>query len=244
MNWLEPVLDRWQIDTSFACRRGKGVHAAVRYAQRQCRRAAIVVKLDISGYFEHIDHVVLRAQLRRRVKGAGVLRLIDAILASYCSAPGKGLPIGALCSQHFANTYLTPADRYAMLQPETVAHCRIMDDTLLWCCSLADARRLVRGYRQFAAETLSLQIKKPVIQRVVHGISFCGYRIYPHQLKPGRRRLRNARKRREYWERQWLDGRIDSATLQRNTDAVSAIVLPASLPHHAYQAQQSLVHEA
>lgn len=91
-------LESWLAHTSFACRQGKGVHAAALYAQRQCRRFPVYLKMDVKGYFDSINHQHLLALLRRRLRGEHLFRLIKAVLASYGSRGGYGLPIGALTS--------------------------------------------------------------------------------------------------------------------------------------------------
>jgi RNA-directed DNA polymerase len=67
MNLIEPPLDRTFIDDSYACRRGKGVHAAVDRYQGWSRRYAYALKLDVRQYFPFIDHPILKEKLRRRL---------------------------------------------------------------------------------------------------------------------------------------------------------------------------------
>lgn len=112
MNVCEPVLERAAIFDSYACRKGKGQQAAVHRAASYARRHEWFLKMDIRKYFDSIGHAVLRGLLHRKFKDAGVMDLFDRILASYQTAPGRGLPIGNLTSQHFANFYLAPLDRF------------------------------------------------------------------------------------------------------------------------------------
>ncbi len=63
-----PVLDRALVDDTFACRTGKGTLAAVQRCQQHVRRFPWYAKLDIRQYFASVDHAVLKAQLRRRLK--------------------------------------------------------------------------------------------------------------------------------------------------------------------------------
>lgn len=226
MRPMETPLDQWQPATSFACRRGKGVHAAVAYAQRQTRRYPWYVKMDVSGYFEHIDHAVLIRLLHRRLKGDWLFRLIEAVLASYCSSPGRGLPIGALTSQHFANTYLVPADQWLIAHPLCRAHCRYMDDTVIWAESREAANHLWRAYQQWFEETLHLSLKPVVLQRSDQGLTLCGIRIRPHVLRPGRRRQRRFRQQLTHSERAYETGDIDMPTLQRHVDSLVAMLAP------------------
>jgi hypothetical protein len=93
MNVCEPVLERYAIHDSYACRTGKGMHSAVLRAQDFTRRYAWYLKLDIRQYFASIDHGVVTALLERRIKDKAVLRLIGAILDTYSTAPGFYLSV-------------------------------------------------------------------------------------------------------------------------------------------------------
>jgi hypothetical protein len=89
----------------------KGVHKAVLQVQKNLQRFPWFVKVDIQRYFPSIDHAKLLELLSHRFKGLDFLALLGRIVASYQSQSGKGLPIGSLTSQHFANYYLDGADR-------------------------------------------------------------------------------------------------------------------------------------
>jgi retron-type reverse transcriptase len=115
MRQLGPIIERRLVDDTFACREGKGALAAVHRAQAHHRRFRYFVKVDMRSYFASIDHAVLSAQLRRLFKHPGTLRLLAQVLASHDpDGQGRGLPIGALTSQHFANLYLAPLDRFLL----------------------------------------------------------------------------------------------------------------------------------
>jgi hypothetical protein len=231
MGPLARPLDDWQVPSSFACRAGKGSHAAVVFAQRQSRRFAWYLKMDVRGYFDHIDHARLLALLCRRLRGEGLFRLIEAVLVTYQTRPGRGLPIGALTSQHFANLYLTPADRWLIGDPRVQAHCRYMDDTVVWCATRADARRLYAEYSAWLQEAWALELKPAIIQQSRLGLSFCGYRVHPHRLRPGRRRLRRFAERLGAWQLAYVRGEIGACSLQQNTDALLAMLQPGRSWH-------------
>jgi len=97
MNVCEPVLERVAVFDSYACRKGKGQLAAVRRAESYARQYGWFLKMDIRKYFDSVDHTVLRGLLRRKFNRV-VLALFDQVLASYQTAPGRGLPIGNLTS--------------------------------------------------------------------------------------------------------------------------------------------------
>ncbi|WP_256091544.1 SUMF1/EgtB/PvdO family nonheme iron enzyme, partial [Candidatus Thiosymbion oneisti] len=121
MNLVEPVLDRRFISDCYACRVGKGVHAAVRRYQAWARRYPYVLKVDVRQYFPSIDHNILKTKLRRRIKDRNVLWLFDTIIdsAPQAHSPGRffpgddllvlmerrcGVPIGNLTSQFLCFT--------------------------------------------------------------------------------------------------------------------------------------------
>jgi hypothetical protein len=226
VRFMEPVFERVLLPSVFACRVGKGVHAAIHYAQRQARRFPWVMHLDIAHYFPAIDHAVLREQLKRRFRGDG-MALLEAVIESYGCEAGKGLPIGALTSQHFANHYLNDADRWALAQPEIAAHCRYMDDYLLWSQDREGLVAFRDRLTEYLVNELALSIKPPLIQRSERGIRFCGIHVKPFKLRPSERRRRRFRQALDHWERQWLVGAIDSRQLQQAADSARAILLPA-----------------
>ena len=226
---LEPVFERVLLPTVFACRPGKGAQSAVFHAQRQARRFDWVMHLDIRHYFPAIDHARLRQQLRRRFRGDG-LALLDAVIAAHRHDEGRGLPIGALSSQHFANHYLNDADRWCLTRPGIRAHVRYMDDFLLWADDKASLLRLRDEFGNYLREQLALTIKPPLIQRSERGVLFCGVRIKPFSLRPSQRRQCRYRQAVALWEQRWRGGEIDSLTLQRGVGAARAILLPADDP--------------
>lgn len=226
MRRLEPRLEQALVPTSFACRPGRGVHAALEHALHCARRWPWYLKLDVQHYFPSIPHDRLFALLERRFKGSA-LTLIARVLAGHADAPGRGLPIGALTSQHFANQYLGEADRFALARQECRGHLRYMDDLVLWCSDRAAARALHRAMREYCAEVLALALKPPVLLPSAVGLGLCGMRVYPAGLRLGRRRARRFRQRRRYWEGRWQRGEIDSASLQRAWASLLAITLPA-----------------
>lgn len=224
MNFVSPILDRAMVDSSFACRPCKGVHAAIRRVQRNIRRYRWYAKIDIESYFDSIDHVMLLKALQRRLKGQAAMKLIRGIIDSYHTEPGKGMPIGALPSQHFANFYLNRLDRFITETIKAEAHVRYMDDVIWWCGSRQDAKNTLSGVTSLVEDTLGLVVKRSAVQvnRSVRGVSFCGFRILPGAIRlSARKRWRYAAMRRK-WEGAWQAGLIDTRTLQAGYTAVYA----------------------
>lgn len=224
MNQLGPVLDRALVADTFACREHKGAYAAAQRAQQHAQRFPWHVKVDMRTYFASIDHEVLRTLLRRRFRDKQVHALCAKVIASYATQPGKGLPIGALTSQHFANAYLNPLDRYLLETLRVPGLTRYMDDLIAFCRSREEAREVLAQVDAFVQGTLRLQLREPSrIQRCDQGVSFVGFRIFPGTLRLSHRRTTRYRERRRYWERAYRSGRIDAKGLQAGYAAAQAI---------------------
>jgi hypothetical protein len=232
MAHMGPVLERALVADTFACRAGKGTLAAVHRAQQHVRRFPWFVKIDVRAYFAS-DHSILRAVLARRFKDPGLLALCDAILASVPGGPGRGLPIGALTSQYFANSYLDALDRYLLegLRVRGMVRymVRYMDDVVWWCDSREAARATLAAVQDFAARERAVAIKASArIGRSAHGVTFLGFRILPGALRLSLRRRRRYAAARDRWERRYAAGTIDPRQLQAGYDAALAITAHAS----------------
>ena len=124
----EPHLERWLIADTYACRPGKGREAAVLRAAGFARRFPWRLHLDVRQYFDSIPHDTLLACLRQRLKDRQLLELFQGIIAGFRGAAGRGLPIGSLMSQHFANLYLGWLDRFVKESLRIPGYVRYMDD--------------------------------------------------------------------------------------------------------------------
>ena len=230
MRWMAPRLELALVPTSFACRPGRGVHAAIDHAQGLMLRLpqAWALKLDVWHCFPQIPHAPLLALLARRIKGSA-LALVAHTVAAHHTRPGsgRGLPIGSLTSQHFANAYLGELDRFALAQPACLGHVRYMDDVVLWCASRADGLALADAMQGFADSALGLRLKPPLLAPVRAGLALCGMRLGPRGLRPGPRRQRAWAKRWHGLQADWLAGVIDENQAQRQAEVLRALCLPA-----------------
>ncbi|MCX7097073.1 MAG: reverse transcriptase/maturase family protein [Methylococcales bacterium] len=226
MNVAEAVIERALIPTTYACRQNKGVHKAVQQVQNNLRRFSWFVKVDIRHYFSTIDHNRLFQLLSRRFKGEDFLNLLWRIIDSYHTKPNKGLPIGSLTSQHFANYYLDGADRFLTQHPQVCAVVRYMDDIIWWCNDKATAIQVLKQITDYLEAQRRLQLKSSVqINRSVNGVTYCGYRILPATFKLTIRKKRRYKQLRQRWEYLWQRSKINSLKLQQAYDAVHAVTL-------------------
>ena len=205
---LEPRFERYAYDHSYACRKGKGSHVALRAVQRALGWGVYALKLDIEHYFETLPHAPLKALVRRLVKGPEVLRLCDALIdhVPEGGVPGCGLPIGNLTSQHFANLYLGQLDHWVGAESGAgtfggrVRYVRYMDDLVL----VARDREVLRALELRLGERVSslglkLKDKARELAPIQEGMSFLGCRVWPSMV-----RFDGARKRRLFRKLQWL----------------------------------------
>jgi hypothetical protein len=223
---LGPVFERGASAHSYACRAGKGMHAALQQARRWTRRTDWYGKIDVAKFYDSVNHGVLRRLLRRRFREARVLALFDALLGSYETAPGKGLPIGALTSQYLGNFYLDEFDRWMKATGEAARYLRYMDDVVLW-----GERETLDRLRRRAAEGLAelgLRMKHGgEWNEAVRGIPFLGFVIYPDRIRTGKEARRRLRRKLGGLERDALAGRIGERELHDRGGAHFAHVLSA-----------------
>ncbi|TAN43691.1 MAG: RNA-dependent DNA polymerase [Nitrospirae bacterium] len=196
-NVIEPVFEKTFIFDSYACRKGKGTHAAVDRFTEFCRKNRYVLKTDIKKYFPSIDHEILFAKIKRKIKCRDTLWLIKAIIDGsnrqeavndYFDGDGlfepyqrrRGIPIGNLTSQFFANIYLDELDHYAKEVLRCKHYIRYVDDITvlgndkkrLW-----EVRDGIVGFLE--KHRLKLHPRKTLVLPVSEGIDHLGYRIFP-----------------------------------------------------------------
>jgi retron-type reverse transcriptase len=177
MNILEPLFERQMIYHTYACRKNRGTHAAVRYAFSKSKGFPWFLKLDIRKYFDSIDHAVLKRLITRIIRDKETRRILFSIIDSYKTVPGRGLPIGNLTSQFFANLYLSPLDHYILEELKPCAYIRYMDDFVLWGLGKESLGQALSRIREYTADRLNVQIKEPVFGKTEQGLPFLGFLI-------------------------------------------------------------------
>jgi len=225
VNFAGPVIDKALVDSTFACRNGKGPLKAALLAQNCTGKFPWFVKVDIKKYFDSIDHQILINLLECKIKGNGCLDLIERIIRAYNTTHGKGLPIGSLTSQHFANYYLDKVDRFVLNQNNIFAYVRYMDDMVWWCKDKEVAKDSLIAVKGFVEEELLLELKENFqINRSVKGLTYCGFRVFANNLGLTKRKKKRFSKRLAKWENAYTDGLISEKKLQSAYSAVHSII--------------------
>jgi hypothetical protein len=237
MNVLEPILDRHFHPHSYACRKGKGTHAAADRLQRLMRRFRYFAQCDIKKYFPSIDHEILKGLFRRRIRDRQVLSLMDLIVDHSNRQEGvldyfagddlftpyerkRGLPIGNLTSQWFANWYLTGLDHYVTSHLGLRGYVRYCDDFVL----LGDDRRVLSEGLLAVRECLSsirLRLKRQYVgvSPVRAGLTFVGYRIWPTYRLVRKQNVRQFRRRLRWMQDAYAQGTIEWSDVKSRIDS-------------------------
>lgn len=223
---LAPRFEKSQVDSSYACRSGKGSHAAILAAQNIAARSPWLLKMDVHSYFARIDHVILLGLLKRLFKGAELHHLLANVVAGFSTEPGLGLPIGALTSQYFANHYLDGFQRALRVQPGVIAELRYMDDQWVGCRSRAAARETAAFATDWLQHHRHLKLKPVWIQRSAIGLPFCGFRVSSDRLRLGRRRMRAIRRHYEKIGHQFEMGKLSELKAQQRLCSVTSLASP------------------
>lgn len=216
---IAPIWEERFIYDSYACRIGKGTHAGADRAQEYLRSAnrkwkkTYCLKGDVLKYFQNIDHNTLKGLLRKRIACPDTLWLCEEIIDSAQDLHGgmaKGIPIGNLTSQLFANIYLHELDKYAKQELREKYYIRYMDDFVILGPDKAHLHACRKKIAAFLENELKLSLngKTQVFRVKSRGVDFLGYRIWPtHRL------LRNGTKRRirqklKIYTKLYREGRI------------------------------------
>jgi retron-type reverse transcriptase len=207
-NILVPIFERKFIYDSYANRVGKGTHAALDRCTYFMRRYPYVLPCDIQQFFPAIDHEILKSRLAAVIGDTQVLRLCGKIIDSgkgildseyrprffpgddlFASLRPRGLPIGNLTSQFWANVYLNPLDQFIKRNLKCTAYVRYVDDFLLFANDLPTLNHWKVAIIDFLVHLrLTIHENRSHAQEINNGIPFLGFTIFPEH-----RRLRRSK---------------------------------------------------
>ena len=199
INILEPIFERRMIHDTYACRKGRGTLAALEKSKRLVVRYAYCLKCDIRKYFESVDHGVLKRLMGELFRDKKLLRLLDKIIfhGSGDKSSRKGLPIGNLTSQHFANVYMGELDSFVKRQLGCKGYLRYMDDFMLFSDSKRELGIYLEKIKWFLSDVLKLRLKEKVVGifPTGEGVPFLGFRVFPRLVRLQRNNLLRFRRK-------------------------------------------------
>jgi RNA-directed DNA polymerase len=224
-NVLEPIFERSFIHDSYANRVGKGTHRALDRAQAFARRFRYVLQCDVRQFFPSIDHAVLREILGRKIPDPDVMWLVDRILESgigvlaqeyemawfpgddlFAASRLRGLPIGNLTSQFWANCYLSSFDHFVKRELRCRGYLRYVDDYALF----ADDKPTLWAWRDKIVQRLAhlrLTIHPGAQPRpTTEGFPFLGFVVHPTHRRLKRRKVVAYRRRFSRLVASWVAG--------------------------------------
>ena len=241
-NIIQPLFERTFIDDSYANRIGYGTHRALRRFIHFIRTSDYVLQCDIQKYFPSIDLAILKAIIRRKIKCPDTLWLIDCIIDHSNEQipvhelfPGddlltvlerrRGLPIGNLTSQFFANVYLNGFDHFVKEQLKVKKYVRYVDDSAFFSDDrgfLAEARLALEDY--LAGLRLRVHPVKSQLFETRYGANFLGFRVLPKGegcskdvcLRVRCENLRRGRRRLQQLQADYADGKLSFPALDRS----------------------------
>jgi len=200
INILEPIFEKVFIHDSYASRKNKGTHKAVKRFDKFKRKVSkngklisnpysknniigYALKADIKHYFNTVNHKILLQIIQRKIKDEKVIFLIKNILNNFdTKTKGKGMPLGNLTSQFFANVYLNELDYFIKHKLRAKFYIRYVDDFVILRCS----RKVLEIHKEkignFLKDKLDLGLHpdKSKIIPLRNGITFLGYKIFYH----------------------------------------------------------------
>lgn len=212
-NVIVPILESTFIHDSYANCWGFGSHQALRRFTDFARSSRYVLQCDIQKYFPSIDHEILKSLLRRKLKCNDTLWLIDTLIDGSNEqfpsvehlpqddllaplARRRGLPIGNLTSQFFANVYLNGFDHFVKETLKASKYLRYVDDFALFSddwAFLIDARAAIEDY--LSQLRLKIHPIKSQTFETQYGANFLGFRVLPDRIRVRSENLRRSRRR-------------------------------------------------
>jgi len=223
-NVVEPIIERSFLFDSYACRKGKGTHAAIERASHYARRFGYVLKCDVAQYFPSIDHEILLRLLSRYLWDEEVLWLVKTIIDGsnvqpdatfYFPGDGlltpverrRGLPIGNQTSQFFANVYLNGLDHFVKEELRMPGYVRYVDDMLVFDREKSRLHEAHVAIQQYCESLrLRLHARKCFVAPINVGVTFLGQRIFPTHRRLDAGNIRHFRRRLRKYQAQVRQG--------------------------------------
>lgn len=179
MNVMEPIWVKIFTADTYSCIRDRGIHSLVKKLKKDLQSdlegTVYCLKMDIRKFYPSLDHDILKAIIRKKVKDWELLWLLDEIIDS-----AERVPIGNYLSQFFANLYLAYFDHWLKEELRVKYYYRYADDMVILSDSKDQLRSWLVAIKLYLTNVLKLKLKDnyqiyPVDSR---GIDFVGYKLY------------------------------------------------------------------
>jgi retron-type reverse transcriptase len=235
---LNPIFEPTFISNSLSCRIDKGTHKGINILNKTLRQVSsnsfdscFALKCDVKKFFDTVDHTILSNIIKEKIKDDKTTWLIEEIVEGFASTFSistrrKGLPIGNLTSQLFANIYLNEFDQFIKQTLRIKYYIRYTDDFVVVSKDKAYLEKLIVPIRTFLSDELALKLhpKKVTIRKFHQGIDFLGYIVLPHhkllRTKTRQRIFRKLKKR----VNEYKTGLINKQTLKQSLQSYLGVL--------------------
>lgn len=197
---IEPIFDKSFIWHSYSCRKNKGIHAAAKalnkkiYEFKKKYPNPYAVQMDVHSFFPSLDHQYLLERLDKKLFfSLRTLSVLEKIIEGYM--PGeKGIPIGSLTSQLFANVYMNEFDHLCTDIHKAPFYIRYADDFIVLCKNHEEASLWIKFLIDRLREIKLEHNPKSGIHPLKDGTDFCGFICHGTHIKPRKRNIQNLRR--------------------------------------------------
>ncbi len=186
---LYPFFAKVFIADSYSCQLEKGTHRAIsrfkvfaRQSSRNNTATCWVLKCDIKKFFESIDHMILLKILSDYITDNNVVNLLAEIIRSFEVRPNKGVPLGNLTSQLFANVYMNKLDQFIKHKLKAEYYIRYADDFVILSSDKESLIRDLRLVSDFLQDELKIALhpQKVFMKTAASGVDFLGWVNFSH----------------------------------------------------------------
>jgi len=187
-----------------------------------------VLKADIKHYFDSVNHKVMMRSISRKIQDDKVLWLIKKILGNHFTK-GKGMPIGNLTSQFFANVYLNELDYFVKHRLKAKYYIRYVDDFVILDVSKEKLESHKAVINKFL-KTINLELhpQKSKIIPVQKGVKFLGFRVFYKYRLPKKGNVRIIRHRIGHFVDLYKNGIMDKPEIIESVAGWNAYAIHAN----------------
>ncbi len=242
-NIIAPIFEKDFIYDSFANQKYKGTHMAIKRLEKFIRKVSYgssslqwggqlklfsassssgyAFKADVRHYFETVDHQILLQIVERKIKDINVIWLIKSILENHKGQSiGKGMPLGNLTSQFFANVYLNELDHFVKHELKAKYYIRYVDDFVIPHKDKKVLEKWKGEIDAFLKINLKLELhpEKSRILPLDSGITMLGFRVFFHHKLLKKSNSRRIWQRIERFKRKCDKGEMTVAEATRSLE--------------------------